>query len=48
MLRTGEKIKFYNKDAVVLIWQESEVLLFIDEGYVKWVDKTVLESVQFA
>ena len=38
MLCAGEKVKYYGKDAIILNTSEDEVLLFIDAGYVKWVD----------
>lgn len=43
MMHIGEIVKFHNNEAVVLVCLESEVLLLIDKGYVKWVDITLLD-----
>lgn len=46
MLYTGKKVKYLDNDVVVLTWQEDEVLVFIEEDYVKWVDKSLIQIVQ--
>ncbi len=43
MLFIGEKVKYLNHIAVVLIANENEALLYIDVGYVKWVDLAMIE-----
>lgn len=44
MFNLGEKIKFFNRDAVVLNCINDEVLLFIDEKTIKWVDQAFVEA----
>ncbi|MDP4093982.1 MAG: hypothetical protein Q8920_11550 [Bacillota bacterium] len=39
----GQRVKYLNTYAIVLRCEEKEVLLFIDAGYIKWVDKAILE-----
>ncbi|OPZ85405.1 MAG: hypothetical protein BWY74_03927 [Firmicutes bacterium ADurb.Bin419] len=46
MLYTGQKVKYFDNEAVILTWLENEVLLFIEEDYVKWVDKCMLDMAQ--
>lgn len=46
MLYTGQKVKYFNNEAVILNWLENEVLLFIEKDYVKWVDKCMLDIIQ--
>lgn len=46
MLYTGKKVKYLDNDVVVLTWLEDEVLVFIEEDYVKWVDKSLIQIVQ--
>jgi len=46
MLYTGQKVKYFDNEAVILTWLENEVLLFIEEDYVKWVDKCMLDMTQ--
>lgn len=46
MLYTGKIVKYHNNEAVILTWQDDEVLLFIEDDYVKWVDKSMLEIPQ--
>ncbi|WP_010681258.1 hypothetical protein [Acetivibrio cellulolyticus] len=46
MLYTGQKVKYYDNEAVILTWMDNEVLLFIEKDYVKWVDKSLLELAQ--
>jgi len=41
----GEKIKFFSRDAVVLNSLDGEVLIFIDERTIKWVDQDLLEVI---
>jgi len=36
MFYIGKKVRYIDNDAVVLTWLEDEVLLFIEENYVKW------------
>lgn len=43
MFYTGEKVKFYDNDAIVLTCREDEVLIFVGKDTVKWVDKGFLE-----
>ncbi|MCX8129667.1 MAG: hypothetical protein N3I35_06145 [Clostridia bacterium] len=45
MLSLGHKVKFHNSDAIILVCFGDEVLLFIDEHTIKWVDKALLEAV---
>ncbi|NMB33346.1 MAG: hypothetical protein GX992_03785 [Clostridium sp.] len=46
MLYTGKKVKYFDSDVVVLSWQDNEVLIFIEEDYIKWVDRTFIDFVQ--
>jgi hypothetical protein len=46
MLYTGKKIKYYTKEAIVLTWLEDEVLIYVNKQ-IKWVDKHILDIVQF-
>lgn len=46
MFYTGKKAKYFDSDVVVLAWQEDEVLIFIEEDYVKWVDSSLIEFIQ--
>ncbi len=46
MLYTGKIVKYYNNEAIILTWLDNEVLLFIEDNYVKWVDKSMLEIAQ--
>lgn len=46
MLYTGQKVKYFDNEAVILTWLENEVLLFIEKDYVKWVDKCMLDIPQ--
>jgi len=46
MLYTGKIVKYFDNEAIILTWQDNEVLLFIEEDYVKWVDKSMLEIPQ--
>ena len=46
MLYTGKKIKYYNKEAIVLTWLEKEVLIYVNKS-IKWVDRDVLKIVQY-
>jgi len=48
MLYTFKKIKFFNTDAVILNFSENEVLIFIQDNYIKWVDKSLIEEMQSA
>lgn len=43
MLRTGQKIRFFNRDVVVLICSGNEVLIYINERHIKWVDEALLD-----
>jgi hypothetical protein len=45
MFMLGEKIKFFNRDAIVLTSLNEEVLIFIDEKTIKWVDQDFLEAI---
>ena len=45
MFYLGEKIRFFNRDAVVLNSQDDEVLIFIDEKTIKWVNQDLLEVI---
>lgn len=46
MFYTGKKVKYFDNDVVVLTWMDNEVLIFIEEDYVKWVDKSLIEVLQ--
>lgn len=46
MFYTGKKVKYFDNDVVVLTWLENEVLIFIEEDYVKWVDSSLIEFIQ--
>jgi hypothetical protein len=46
MFYTGKRVKYFDSDVVVLSWQENEVLIFIEEDYVKWVDSSLIEFIQ--
>lgn len=46
MLYTGKKIRYYNKEAIILTWLEKEVLIYVNKR-IKWVDKEILEIVQY-
>lgn len=46
MLYTGKIVKYYDNEAIILTWLDNEVLLFIEDNYVKWVDKSMLEITQ--
>ncbi len=46
MLYTGKVVKYFDNDAVVLSWKDDEVLIFIEEDYVKWVDKSFIDILQ--
>ncbi|NLD48761.1 MAG: hypothetical protein GX660_16480 [Clostridiaceae bacterium] len=46
MFYLGKKVKYLDNDVVVLTWLEDEVLVFIEEDYVKWVDKSLIQIVQ--
>ena len=43
MLVAGQKIRFCKNDAVILNCTEDEVLIYIEAGYIKWVNKGVIE-----
>ena len=43
MFYLGKKVKYFDNDVVVLTWLDNEVLIFIEEDNVKWVDKSLLE-----
>jgi len=43
MLTAGCKIKFMDKEAIVLAWLENEALIYVDEHCIKWVDKDLLQ-----
>lgn len=45
MLYTGKKIRYYNKEAIVLTWLEKEVLIYVNKS-TKWVDRDVLKIIQ--
>jgi hypothetical protein len=45
MFNLGEKIRFFDREVVVLTICKNEVLIFIDEHTIKWVDQTLLETV---
>ncbi|HEX3029705.1 MAG TPA: hypothetical protein VHT34_10475 [Clostridia bacterium] len=44
MLYPFKKIKFIDKEALVLNFSESEVLIFINDNCIKWVDKSLIED----
>jgi len=46
MFYIGKKVRYIDNDAVVLTWLDDEVLIFIEENYVKWVDKSLIDIVQ--
>ena len=46
MFYTGKRVKYFDSDVVVLTWLENEVLIFIEEDYVKWVDSSLIEFIQ--
>ncbi|AUG56107.1 hypothetical protein [Acetivibrio saccincola] len=46
MSYTGKKAKYFDSDVLVLAWQEDEVLIFIEEDYIKWVDSSLVEFIQ--
>ncbi|AEV70544.1 hypothetical protein [Acetivibrio clariflavus] len=46
MLYTGKIVKYFDNDAIILTWQDNEVLLFIEDDYIKWVDKSMVEIPQ--
>ncbi|MFZ5986202.1 MAG: hypothetical protein ACOYWZ_03630 [Bacillota bacterium] len=46
MFYTGKKVKYLDNDVLVLTWLDNEVLIFIEDDYVKWVDRELLEVVQ--
>jgi len=46
MLYTGKIVKYYDTEAIILNWLDNEVLLFIEDDYVKWVDKSMVEIPQ--
>ncbi|HOQ02150.1 MAG TPA: hypothetical protein PK604_15295 [Acetivibrio clariflavus] len=46
MLYTGKVVKYFDNDAIILTWQDNEVLLFIEDDYIKWVDKSMVEIPQ--
>lgn len=43
MFSIGERVKYFNNDAIVLACLRDEVLIFISENYIKWVDRDFLE-----
>ena len=45
MFNLGEKIKFFSRDVIVLNNLDGEVLIFIDERTIKWVDQDLLEAI---
>ncbi|HPT90601.1 MAG TPA: hypothetical protein PK033_04025 [Acetivibrio sp.] len=46
MLYTGKIVKYLDNDAVVLLCKDDEVLIFIEDDYVKWVDKSFIDIIQ--
>ena len=48
MFNTGDKIKYYNMDAIVLVCSGSDVLIMTSTGYIKWIDKESLMLIQQA
>ena len=46
MLYTGKIVKYFDNEAIILTWLDNEVLLFIEEDYVKWVDRSMVEIPQ--
>lgn len=44
-MELGQKIKFLDRDAVVLLEKSTEVLVHIERNSVKWVDKKFIEAV---
>jgi hypothetical protein len=46
MLYTGQVVKYFDNEAIILTWQDNEILLFIEEDYIKWVDKSMIEIPQ--
>lgn len=48
MFNLGEKIKFFNREVVVLNCLNDEVLIFIDQKTIKWVDQKLLETIKSA
>lgn len=44
MLYTGKKIRYFNKDAVILTWLEKEVLIYVNKK-IRWVHKDVLNMI---
>ncbi|NLL06428.1 MAG: hypothetical protein GX270_11745 [Clostridiaceae bacterium] len=46
MLYTGKIVKYFDNEAIILNWLDNEVLLFIEDNYVKWVDMCMLEIPQ--
>ncbi|MCX7745747.1 MAG: hypothetical protein N2645_02495 [Clostridia bacterium] len=42
MLYTGKKVRFSDRDVVILAFAGDEVLIFLEKG-TKWVNRTLLE-----